>query len=89
MGIDLTKYFTDELTSEEKQEMLSEINKKEELRDEFLRNQNMVSLLDWILLEGDKELAQRKLTEFMRNMCIHNKFILWMDITAAFMVIIR
>ncbi|MEY8706523.1 anti-sigma factor [Bacteroides faecichinchillae] len=68
MGIDLTKYFTDELTSEEKQEMLSEINKKEELRDEFLRNQNMVSLLDWILLEGDKELAQRKLTEFMRNL---------------------
>ena len=48
--------------------MLSEINKKEELRDEFLRNQNMVSLLDWILLEGDKELAQRKLTEFMRNL---------------------
>lgn len=68
MGIDLTKYFTDELTSEEKQEMLSEINKKEELRDEFLRNQNMVSLLDWILLEGDKELVQRKLTEFMRNL---------------------
>ena len=68
MGIDLTKYFTDELTSEEKQEMLSEINKKEELRDEFLRNQNMVSLLDWILLEGDKELAHRKLTEFMRNL---------------------
>ena len=49
MGIDLTKYFTDELTSEEKQEMLSEINKKEELREEFLKNQNMVSLLDWIL----------------------------------------
>ena len=68
MGIDLTKYFTDELTSEEKQEMLSEINKKEELREEFLKNQNMVSLLDWILLEGDKELAQRKLTEFMRNL---------------------
>ncbi|WP_077155216.1 hypothetical protein [Bacteroides bouchesdurhonensis] len=68
MGIDLTKYFTDELTSEERQEMLSEINKKEELREEFLKNQNMVSLLDWILLEGDKELAQRKLTEFMRNL---------------------
>ena len=68
MGIDLTKYFTDELTSEERQEMLSEINKKEELREEFLKNQNMVSLLDWILLEGDKELAQRKLTEFMCNL---------------------
>lgn len=68
MGIDLTKYFTDELTSEERQEMLSQINKKEELREEFLKNQNMVSLLDWILLEGDKELAQRKLTEFMRNL---------------------
>lgn len=68
MEIDLTKYFTDELTSEERQEMLSEINKKEELREEFLKNQNMVSLLDWILLEGDKELAQRKLTEFMRNL---------------------
>lgn len=68
MGIDLTKYFMDELTSEEKQEMLSEINEKEELREEFLKNQNMVSLLDWILLEGDKELAQRKLKEFMRNL---------------------
>lgn len=68
MGIDLTKYFTDELTSEEKQELLSEINKKEELREEFFENQNMVSLLDWILLEGDEELAQRKLTEFMRNL---------------------
>ena len=68
MGIDLTKYFTDELTSEERQEMLSQINKKEELREEFLKNQNMVSLLDWILLEGDKELAQRKLPEFMRNL---------------------
>lgn len=68
MGIDLTKYFTDELTSEGKQELLSEINKKEELREEFLENQNMVSLLDWILLEGDEELAQRKLTEFMRNL---------------------
>lgn len=68
MGINLTKYFTDELTSEEKQEMLSEINEKEELREEFLENQNMLSLLDWVLLEGDKELAQRKLTEFMRNL---------------------
>lgn len=68
MEIDLTKYFTDELTSEERQEMLSEINKKEELREEFLKNQNMVSLLDWTLLEGDEELAQRKLTEFMRNL---------------------
>lgn len=68
MGIDLTKYFMDELTSEEKQELLSEINKKKELREEFLENQNMVSLLDWILLEGDEELAQRKLTEFMRNL---------------------
>ena len=68
MGIDLAKYFTDELTSEEKQELLSEINKKKELREEFLENQNMVSLLDWTLLEGDEELAQRKLTEFMRNL---------------------
>lgn len=67
MGIDVTKYFTDELSSEEKQAMLSEINGNEELREEFLENQNMVSLLDWILLEGDEELAQRKLSEFMRH----------------------
>ncbi|MDD3036629.1 anti-sigma factor [Bacteroides sp.] len=67
MGMDLTKYFTDELSLEEKQAMLSEINGNEELREEFLKNQNMVSLLDWILLEGDEELAQRKLSEFMRD----------------------
>lgn len=65
MGMDLTKYFTDELSSEEKQAMLSEINGNEKLREEFLENQNMVSLLDWILLEGDEELARRKLSEFM------------------------
>lgn len=67
MEMDLTKYFTNELTSEEKQVVLSEINEKEELREEFLENQNMVSLLNWTLLEGDEELVQRKLSEFMRN----------------------
>lgn len=61
----LNKYFADELTPDEKIEFLLEVNKEEELRDEFIENQCMEALFDWLFPKNDREVAQRKLAEFM------------------------
>lgn len=66
----LNRYFADELTSDEKRNFLQEVDNSEELKEEFIENQNLVLLLDWTFPENenDEEVAQQKLKEFMRKM---------------------
>ena len=66
----LNRYFADELTSDEKRNFLQEVDNSEELKEEFMENQNLVVLLDWTFPENenDEEVAQQKLKEFMRKM---------------------
>lgn len=65
MEHNLTKYFTDELTSEEKTEFLLEVNEDREMQEEFSENQCLAALLEWLPQRNDSELAQLKLHEFM------------------------
>ena len=71
MGNNLNKYFADELTTEERNEFLSEVNSSEELREEFIEYQNLLGFIDWTFSKNDEELAQRKLSEFMHKMKEH------------------
>lgn len=66
----LNRYFADELTSDEKTNFLQEVDNSEELKEEFIVNQNLLVLLDWTFSENenDEEVAQQKLKEFMRKM---------------------
>lgn len=66
----LNRYFADELTSDEKTNFLQEVDNSEELKEEFIENQNLLVLLDWTFPENenDEEVAQQKLKEFMRKM---------------------
>lgn len=66
----LNRYFADELTSDEKTNFLQEVDNSEELKEEFIVNQNLLVLLDWTFPENenDEEVAQQKLKEFMRKM---------------------
>lgn len=66
----LNRYFADELTSDEKTNILQEVDNSEELKEEFIVNQNLLVLLDWTFPENenDEEVAQQKLKEFMRKM---------------------
>lgn len=66
----LNKYFADEFTSDEKTEFLIEVENNEKLKEEFIENQNMLALVDWISpeYENNKEIVQYKLYEFMRRM---------------------
>lgn len=66
----LNRYFADELTSDEKTNFLQEVDNSEELKEEFIVNQNLLVLLDWTFPENenDEEIAQLKLKEFMRKM---------------------
>lgn len=68
MKSNLTKYFAGELAAEDKNEFVMEVDNDEELREDFLEYQNLVALVDWTLSKNDEELAQRKLSEFMRRM---------------------
>ncbi len=65
----LNRYFADELTSDEKTNFLQEVDNSEELKEEFIVNQNLLVLLDWTFPENknDEEVAQQKLKEFMRK----------------------
>lgn len=65
----LNKYFADELTSDEKAEFLAEVNKNEELKEEFIENQNLLAFVDWALTRNEEEedVARQKLDEFMRK----------------------
>lgn len=71
MGNNLNKYFADELTTEERNEFLSEVNSSEELREEFIEYQNLLGFIDWTFSKNDEELAQRKLSEFMHKIEEH------------------
>ena len=42
----LNRYFADELTSDEKTSFLQEVDNSEELKEEFIENQNLLVLLD-------------------------------------------
>lgn len=66
----LNRYFTDELTSDEKTSFLQEVDNSEELKEEFIGNQNLLALFDWTFPENenDEEVARQKLNEFMRKM---------------------
>lgn len=69
----LNKYFADEFTSDEKTEFLIEVENNERLKEEFIENQNLLALVDWISpeYESNKEVVQHKLYEFMRRMEQH------------------
>ena len=69
----LNKYFADEFTSDEKTEFLIEVENNERLKEEFIENQNLLALVDWISpeYENNKEGVQHKLYEFMRRMEQH------------------
>ena len=66
----LNKYFADELNTEEKADFLMEIENNEELKEEFIENQNLLALVDWVSseYENKNEFAQQKLCEFMHKM---------------------
>ncbi|WP_195358652.1 anti-sigma factor, partial [Bacteroides ovatus] len=59
----LNKYFADEFTSDEKTEFLIEVENNERLKEEFIENQNLLALVDWISpeYENNKEVVQHKL----------------------------
>ena len=44
----LNKYFADEFTSDEKTEFLIEVENNERLKEEFIENQTLLALVDWI-----------------------------------------
>ena len=69
----LNKYFADEFTSDEKTEFLIEVENNERLKEEFIENQNLLALVDWISpeYENNNEVVQHKLYEFMRRMEQH------------------
>ena len=66
----LNKYFADEFTSDEKTEFLIEVENNERLKEEFIENQTLLALVDWISpeYENNKEVVQYKLYEFMCRM---------------------
>lgn len=65
MESNLNKYFAGELTSEEKEELFLEVDKNGEMREKFVEYQKLMALIDWSSSKNDKELAKRKLSEFM------------------------
>ena len=56
----LNKYFADEFTSDEKTEFLIEVENNERLKEEFIENQTLLALVDWISpeYENNKEVVQ-------------------------------
>ena len=69
----LNKYFADEFTSDEKTEFLIEVENNERLKEEFIENQTLLALVDWLSpeYENNKEVVQNKLYEFMCRMEQH------------------
>ena len=59
----LNKYFADEFTSDEKTEFLIEVENNERLKEEFIENQTLLALVDWISpeYENNKQVVQHKL----------------------------
>ncbi len=65
----LNKYFVDELTFDEKGEFLIEVENNDKLKEEFIENQNMLALINWIFpgCEKDQDVVRYKLYKFMRE----------------------
>ena len=55
----LNKYFADEFTSDEKTEFLIEVENNERLKEEFIENQTLLALVDWISPEWYSEIDNR------------------------------
>lgn len=64
----LNKYFADEFTSDEKTEFLIEVENNERLKEEFIENQTLLALVDWISpeYENNKEVVQHN----YMNLCV-------------------
>ena len=69
----LNKYFADEFTSDEKTEFLIEVENNERLKEEFIENQTLLALVDWISpeYENNKEVVPHRIWEFMCRMGYH------------------
>lgn len=70
MENNLNRYFADEFNSEEKIEFLMMVENNEELKEEFIKKQNLLALIDWVSseYENKQEYVQQKLREFMYKM---------------------
>lgn len=66
----LNKYFAGELTSDEKESFLLEVDKDEVLKGNFVDDQSLLAIIDWTFPghKDDEKVVQQKLDEFMRKM---------------------
>ena len=66
----LNKYFAGELTSDEKENFLMEVDKDKVLKENFVDNQSLLVIIDWTFPgnKDNEEVIQQKLDEFMRKM---------------------
>ena len=66
----LNKYFAGELTSDEKESFLMEVEKDKALKENFVDNQSLLVIIDWTFPgnKDNEEVIQQKLDEFMRKM---------------------
>ena len=64
------KYFAGELTSDEKESFLMEVDKDKALKENFVDNQSLLVIIDWTFPgnKDNEEVIQQKLDEFMRKM---------------------
>ena len=66
----LNKYFAGELTSDEKESFLMEVDKDKALKESFVDNQSLLVIIDWPFPgnKDNEEVIRQKLDEFMRKM---------------------
>ena len=66
----LNKYFAGELTSDEKESFLMEVDKDKALKESFVDNQSLLVIIDWTFPgnKDNEEVIRQKLDEFMRKM---------------------
>ena len=66
----LNKYFDCELTSDDKESFLMEVDKDKVLKENFVDNQSLLVIIDWTFPgnKDNEEVIQQKLDEFMRKM---------------------
>lgn len=64
----LNKYFADEFTSDEKTEFLIEVENNERLKEEFIENQNLLALVDWI--SPEYEIIKKLSNINYMNLCV-------------------
>jgi transmembrane sensor len=63
----LYKYFSGNITFEEKKTLFGILNKDEALRNEFAKTQNAVALQSLVKMKGDDALAESKLAELKKG----------------------